>query len=67
MVEPSITSYCVQKLMENVDYMFRVMAENKVGVSEPLETEKTVTIKSPYGKIGFALYSVKDVDLGEGT
>ena len=48
-VEPNITSYCLQKLVENVDYFFRVFAENKIGISEPLEMDKPITIKSPYG------------------
>ena len=48
-VEQNITSYCIQKLAENVDYFFRVFAENKIGVSEPLEMDQPVTIKSPYG------------------
>lgn len=53
-IEPNITSYCLQKLSENVDYFFRVFAENKIGISEPLEMDQPITIKSPYGKILFA-------------
>lgn len=53
-IEPNITSYCLQKLSENVDYFFRVIAENKIGISEPLEMDQPITIKSPYGKILFA-------------
>jgi len=49
-VEPNITSYCVQRLKEKMEYFFRVSAENKVGRSESLVSEK-VTIKSPFGKI----------------
>lgn len=53
-IEPNITSYCLQKLSENVDYFFRVFAENKIGISEPLEMDQPITIKNPYGKILFA-------------
>jgi titin len=52
--EPNITSYCLQKLVENVDYFFRVSAENKVGISEPLEMDQPITIKSPYGRLCLA-------------
>jgi titin len=48
------TSYCLQKLVENVDYFFRVSAENKVGISEPLEMDQPITIKSPYGRLCLA-------------
>ena len=44
------TSYKVQNLLEGSDYHFRVTAENKHGTSEPLETEKTVKPKSPFGE-----------------
>lgn len=33
-----------------MDYKFRVMAENKVGVSEPLDLDGTVVPKCPYGE-----------------
>lgn len=35
-------------LIENQDYMVRVMAENIVGQSEPLESVDPITAKSPY-------------------
>ncbi|GFO38541.1 titin, partial [Plakobranchus ocellatus] len=47
-VSPDITSYCVQKLRENQEYVFRVLAENSVGRSLPLESD-SVTPKHPYG------------------
>jgi DNA-directed RNA polymerase III subunit RPC5 len=43
-VDRSIESYCLQKLTENSQYLFRVTAQNPVGVSEPLESDP-VTIK----------------------
>ena len=48
-VTPDITSYCVQKLKTKAEYVFRVMAVNEVGVSEPL-TSDIVIPQSPYGK-----------------
>ncbi|KAK7507540.1 hypothetical protein BaRGS_00001475, partial [Batillaria attramentaria] len=47
-ISPDITSYCVQSLTTGSDYFFRVSAENKAGVSPPLEMDKPVRIKSPY-------------------
>ncbi|XP_041366543.1 twitchin-like isoform X3 [Gigantopelta aegis] len=38
----------VPKLTEGNEYKFRVIAENKNGESEPLETEKAVTAKKPF-------------------
>lgn len=49
-VEPSITSYCAQNLKVGKEYVFRVMAENEVGKSEPL-TSDSVSPKSPFGKL----------------
>ena len=41
----------VPKLKEGEDYKFKVMAENENGTSEPLETERPVKAKNPFGKI----------------
>lgn len=38
-VETDVRSYCVQKLREDSTYMFRVVANNPVGASEPLESD----------------------------
>jgi titin len=35
-IKPSISSYCIQNLVEGNEYLFRVYAENKEGSSEPL-------------------------------
>lgn len=48
-VERSIDSYCIQKLLANAQYMFRIMALNPIGVSEPIESD-AVTIRVKIGK-----------------
>lgn len=48
-VEKTVTSYTVQELQTNAEYMFRVYAQNPIGKSEPLES-KTVSIKSTLSK-----------------
>lgn len=47
-VEKAIVSYCVQKLAPNAQYIFRVVAENPIGVSDPIESNP-VTIKVKIG------------------
>lgn len=43
-VDKNIESYCIQNLTENAQYLFRVIARNPIGSSEPLESEP-VTVK----------------------
>lgn len=43
-VDRNIESYCIQNLVENAQYLFRVIAKNPIGSSEPLEGEP-VTVK----------------------
>lgn len=43
-VDRNISSYCIQNLIENAQYLFRVIAKNPIGSSEPLEGDP-VTIK----------------------
>lgn len=54
-VEKSISTYCVQKLLPNAQYMFRVVAENPIGPSEPIESNP-VTIKLKIGKNIFPVF-----------
>lgn len=48
-IDRDIKSYCVQKLSENAQYMFRVIAENPVGASEPIESD-AITVRRKFGK-----------------
>lgn len=41
-VDRDVETYCIQKLNENCEYMFRVIAQNPVGFSEALESEPIV-------------------------
>ena len=45
------TEFVVPKLKEGLEYKFRVMAENAQGLSEPLETERGVVAKNPFGRV----------------
>ena len=51
-VDGSTLTYKVTKLFEGSDYLFRVSAENKIGVSDPTDTKEPVTAKLPYGPPG---------------
>lgn len=44
-VAKDVDSYCIQRLQEDSEYMFRVYAENPVGTSEPLESSP-VTVRT---------------------
>lgn len=49
-VDSSVFDYTITSLYENTDYLFRVLAVNSVGTSEPLVCDSAVTAKSPYSK-----------------
>uniref|UniRef100_A0A8D8SBW9 Titin n=1 Tax=Cacopsylla melanoneura TaxID=428564 RepID=A0A8D8SBW9_9HEMI len=38
-VDADISSYTIQKLKQNAEYMFRVVAQNPIGTSEPIESD----------------------------
>lgn len=48
-VNKDADTYCIQKLNENCEYMFRIMAQNPIGYSEALESEPII-IKTALGK-----------------
>ena len=37
--EPKECTYTIPKLLEGHDYVFRIMAQNKYGIGEPLDSE----------------------------
>ena len=47
-VDPEVLSYQVENLTENSDYHFRVVAENKIGQSDYLQTTEPIKARSPY-------------------
>ena len=49
-VSADATEFMAEGLFENTSYFFRVIAENKAGASEPLESDTAVLIKSPFGE-----------------
>ena len=49
-VDPDTTSFCIEKLQQDTEYIFRVIARNDVGSSESLESEP-VRITSSLGKL----------------
>lgn len=48
-VDKEVESFCAQKLQQDVDYMFRIVARNAVGPSEALESEPIRT-RISFGK-----------------
>ena len=50
-VNKDTTELCVQNLREKTLYHFRVIAENKIGESEPLITKDATMAKSPFGNV----------------
>lgn len=44
-IEPNENSFSIQKLLENSEYMFRITAENPIGISDPAESEIITTKK----------------------
>lgn len=48
-VDKEVESFCAQKLQQDVDYLFRIIARNVVGSSDPLESEPIRT-RTSFGK-----------------
>ncbi len=48
-IEPHLTSYTVQNLSSKYEYFFRVIAENPLGQSPPLETDSAVKLSLTAG------------------
>jgi len=50
-VGPDVTDFRVPKLKEGEDYKFRVGAENDLGLSEPLYSDKATRVKNPFSML----------------
>jgi len=49
-VDVDTLTFRVTRLHEGCNYLFRVSAENRVGLSQPTCTERPVTVKLPFGQ-----------------
>ena len=48
-VDGATTKHVVDRLTDGNEYLFRVVAENKIGAGPPTELSQPVTAKLPYG------------------
>lgn len=55
----SKTSCRLGKLIPGKEYMFRIRAENRFGVSDPVQSDRMVA-KFPFGRSDFVLLLVED-------
>lgn len=53
-VDKDTMSFQVTKLFEGSSYLFRVSAENKIGIGEPAALSEPVTAKLGFGKLTFS-------------
>lgn len=58
-VSVSKTSCRLGKLIPGKEYMFRIRAENRFGVSDPVQSDRMVA-KFPFGRSDFVLLLVDD-------
>lgn len=63
-ISPDKTTFTIKNLLEGSDYQFRVSAENKHGVSEPLVTEAAVRPKSKFGRFFYSMSNICCLVLG---
>lgn len=57
-VDSEVRQYLVKNLIEGGQYVFRVTAENKAGRGSPLELERSVSPRSPFGKLSLSSFSI---------
>ena len=57
-VEASVLSYKVTKLFQGNAYLLRVAAENRVGMSLPIELDHPVIAKLPFGECSLNLITL---------
>lgn len=60
-VTPNNMSYEISDLVENTEYYFRVKAQNEVGLSPALESDKPALTVSPYGTLDRHIFSLCDI------
>jgi titin len=56
---PTNPTYTCTGLLDQTNYCFRILAENEIGVSEPLELEHAVTAKLPFDLPGPPIGPIK--------
>lgn len=56
-IDKEVENFCVHKLQQNAEYMFRIIARNAVGASEPLESE-TVQMRTSFGTLSFVCFII---------
>lgn len=56
-LDKDVESFCIQKLLEGSEYLFRVYAANPIGYSEAIESDP-VFIRSSFGKIFIFLFII---------
>ena len=49
-VGAATTQFKLSRLYEGTEYLIRVMAENRVGLSAPVTTDSPIKARLPYGK-----------------
>jgi titin len=58
-IRPTNTTYTCTGLLDQTSYCFRILAENDIGISEPLEIEHAVMAKLPFERPGPPLGPIK--------
>jgi len=57
-VDKEVENFCVQKLQQDVDYLFRIVARNSIGSSDPLESE-SIRTRTSFGKKNYVFLCIK--------
>lgn len=57
-VDSSVLRHKIIRLHDGYDYIFRVSAENRIGLGDPVTLEKPVTCKLPFGEQPYFLFGL---------